>query len=285
MKSRTNIILAVLMLLLVGMVQADPSTYPGSVTIDTITTAPGNQVSVAVRLKNNNVGVSYLFFPLKYNYTGLKFDSVSFTGTILPSNFSGDYSYDVSTGIIRVVYVPDFTFPLPTMTTTSGLLFKLHFTVLGSANLGNALIDSVFQDSVIAGGLTKETKIVFADNTGSMAGMYYPAFTPGAIIVSSPTGVDDGGNTSLPVAFDLGQNYPNPFNPSTRIAYSLPKASQVKLEIYNVLGQLTMTLVDGEKPAGNHEVVFDASMCPSGIYFYRLTYEGGSFTRKMVFLK
>jgi hypothetical protein len=99
-----------------------------------------------------------------------------------------------------------------------------------------------------------------------------------------PTGVDDD-PSGLPTAFALAQNYPNPFNPVTVIDFALPKSGQVKLEVFNVLGQLVETLVDKSMPAGNHSVDFNASSKPSGVYFYRLTHQFGSQTRKMVLLK
>lgn len=86
---------------------------------------------------------------------------------------------------------------------------------------------------------------------------------------------------SLPQTYALGQNYPNPFNPSTVIRYELPAAGRVTLSVYTVLGQEVATLIDGERPAGVHEVRFDAADLPSGVYLYRI--QSGSFTqtRKM----
>ncbi|RIK72751.1 hypothetical protein DCC62_18930 [candidate division KSB1 bacterium] len=85
--------------------------------------------------------------------------------------------------------------------------------------------------------------------------------------------------------YQLNQNYPNPFNPSTSVTFALAKAGDVKLEIYNALGQKVATLVNGKLPAGQHNVVWDAKNVPSGIYFYKL--EAGTFhqTRKMVLMK
>ncbi len=90
-----------------------------------------------------------------------------------------------------------------------------------------------------------------------------------------------------PNAFALHQNYPNPFNPATIIAYQLPSASAVKLELYDVLGRKVATLVDARQNAGSYRYALDASRfsLASGVYFYRL--QAGDFvqTRKMVLTK
>ena len=92
-------------------------------------------------------------------------------------------------------------------------------------------------------------------------------------------------NIGSPAAFVLDQNYPNPFNPSTTISYALPTGSNVKLVIYNSLGQEVRTLVNGFKDAGIHKINFSALNMTSGMYFYKI--EAGSFTqvRKMILLK
>ncbi|MAL16647.1 MAG: hypothetical protein CL670_09270 [Balneola sp.] len=85
--------------------------------------------------------------------------------------------------------------------------------------------------------------------------------------------------------FNLSQNYPNPFNPSTNISYSIPSASKVVLEVYNVLGRRVATLVEGNLNAGTHTTNFDASSLPSGIYYYKL--QSGDFVevRSMTLIK
>jgi len=90
---------------------------------------------------------------------------------------------------------------------------------------------------------------------------------------------------SLPIEFALKQNYPNPFNPTTTINFSIGKASNVKLMVYNILGQNVATLVDNFMNAGAYEVKFDASRLASGVYFY--TIEAGDFkvNKKMMLLK
>jgi hypothetical protein len=88
-----------------------------------------------------------------------------------------------------------------------------------------------------------------------------------------------------PAVFKLEQNYPNPFNPATIISYQLPVNTNVKLVIYDLLGKQAATLVDEFKPAGKHEIEFDASGLSSGVYFYVLSAEEFNFTRKLIFIK
>jgi|GEM_PF-746805 len=91
--------------------------------------------------------------------------------------------------------------------------------------------------------------------------------------------------TENPQEFSLSQNYPNPFNPTSTIEFTLPAATDVKLEVYNINGQLVSTLVDSRMNAGQHSVVFDASNLASGVYLYRII--AGNFveTRQMTLIK
>lgn len=98
-----------------------------------------------------------------------------------------------------------------------------------------------------------------------------------------PTNVVDGG--SLPGEFTLLQNYPNPFNPSTTIRYSIPERTHVILHVYNTLGQEVARLIDKELEAGNHQMTFDASHLPSGVYIYRLQAGDYVANKKLMLLK
>ena len=100
-------------------------------------------------------------------------------------------------------------------------------------------------------------------------------------------GIDDSQSdaATLPNQFELAQNYPNPFNPSTTISFTLPSESNITLEIYNMAGQLTATLVDDKLSQGNHKVQWQAANMSSGIYFYKLTSGSSSQTKRMILLK
>jgi len=92
-------------------------------------------------------------------------------------------------------------------------------------------------------------------------------------------------NEALPMVYALAQNYPNPFNPVTEISYSIKQAGDVRIDVFNMLGQRVATLFEGYSEAGNHSVNWDASDQASGVYLYRLT--AGEFvdTKKMMLLK
>ncbi len=85
--------------------------------------------------------------------------------------------------------------------------------------------------------------------------------------------------------FELSQNYPNPFNPSTSISFSIPQSGNVKLSIYNLLGQELGTLINKNMEAGSYSVNFNAENLFSGIYIYRLEHNGMVLTRKMTLIK
>jgi hypothetical protein len=105
------------------------------------------------------------------------------------------------------------------------------------------------------------------------------AFSP-----SLPTDVDEASN-ALPKKFNMSQNYPNPFNPSTRIAYTLPADMQVRLAVYNILGQQVMLLANDRQSTGEHFAIFDASGLSSGVYFYRLEAGANVQVKKLILAK
>ena len=89
----------------------------------------------------------------------------------------------------------------------------------------------------------------------------------------------------VPSSFKLEQNYPNPFNPATRIKFDVPKKSSVELTVYNEIGKEIVTLVNSDMQVGKYETQWNASNYPSGVYFYKLTTNEFSETRKMILIK
>ncbi len=122
-------------------------------------------------------------------------------------------------------------------------------------------------------------------------GFDIPSFTiPGYVyeLTDSFVGVQNENNPMVS-NFSLEQNFPNPFNPSTNITFTINETSKVKLTVFNVLGKQIATLVDHEMMPGSYNLTFNTrnelSNLSSGIYFYNLTTNSGSITKKMTLIK
>ena len=90
----------------------------------------------------------------------------------------------------------------------------------------------------------------------------------------------------IPTEFNLIQNYPNPFNPATKIRFSIPNTSQVRVSVYDILGREVTILVNEQLNPGTYEAEFDGTDYPSGVYFYRLTADGQYIdSKRMMILK
>jgi hypothetical protein len=106
------------------------------------------------------------------------------------------------------------------------------------------------------------------------------------VVKFSPDQVGINENSrDIPAKASLCSNYPNPFNASTRIEYALERESQVKIIVYNILGQEVARLLDSNQPAGDHDVIWQADDLQSGIYFYKLMTDDYSECKQMVLLK
>jgi hypothetical protein len=135
-----------------------------------------------------------------------------------------------------------------------------------------------FSDSGIIPDTTYEATITIYNNSSETPEI------PVTVVSSPYTGVDDE-ISDLPREYSLFQNYPNPFNPSTEIRFGLPQQSDVKIEVFNILGQKVITLFEGLLPAGFHSVHWNGSNSSSGIYYYRITAGSYGDIKKMTLLK
>jgi len=121
-----------------------------------------------------------------------------------------------------------------------------------------------------------------SENTGFIESAVYVEGVDLSILTTINNDQEEG---IIPSKLHLYQNYPNPFNPSTTIEFSIPRGGKIGLKLYDILGKEITTLIDEYKEAGSYNVSFDASKIKSGIYFYTLTLEKWSQTKKMILLK
>ncbi len=141
--------------------------------------------------------------------------------------------------------------------------------------------DFSLSDSITAGQKAYFRFRLFADEAANGWGWaidnFYIGLNPPDVILST---------NEIPYRFKLNKNYPNPFNPTTVISYQLSAVSQVKLIVYNILGQEVQTLVNARQKAGDHSIRFNAEGLANGMYIYRLTTASGfSRTKKMMYIK
>ncbi len=146
--------------------------------------------------------------------------------------------------------------------------------VVAFAN-GNGVIDgSVYLDSYQVAYATGQPNIGFVVVDDLKAVFYETA-----------TSNEDELTSDIPNVLSLDQNYPNPFNPSTNIRFALPARSEVRLEVFDMLGRKVETAFNGVKAAGSHIVTFDASGLASGVYIYKLSTATQVVAKKMLLMK
>lgn len=118
------------------------------------------------------------------------------------------------------------------------------------------------------------------DNGSSQSNVIYWILTR----IYNPIGIEPVSN-EIPAKYNLHQNYPNPFNPNTTINFDLPKESNVKILVYDMLGREVDRLVNSELKAGTYKVEWNAANHASGVYFYKLITDGYINTKKMILVK
>jgi len=140
-------------------------------------------------------------------------------------------------------------------------------------------------------GTNSPGQIVSTDSSGALTFKFTsdiyltePGWEGDISCVELITGVEDE-NRSIPIKYELFQNYPNPFNPVTTIKFSIPKQSDVKVEIFDITGRKVRELFNDTKNAGFHSLLFNGNELASGVYFYRVKANHFIKTRKLLLLK
>jgi hypothetical protein len=157
----------------------------------------------------------------------------------------------------------------------------LTWTFSGNVSVNIAISQSQLATFTAASGFVGQEQVIFTlhdtqDSTDT-----------DTILVTVQPAADVPGSDELGIPRDyfLAQNYPNPFNPKTMIRFGLPEPSEVKLTIYNILGQVVAVPINGHLPAGYHRAVFETSDLASGVYFFGISTPKFSAIRKMVLLR
>ncbi len=161
---------------------------------------------------------------------------------------------------------------------------QYHLQLSAESNFADLLIDDAsLQDTTFAvsNDLEKNTQYYWRVRASNDAG--YSDWSE-AFMFTTEMSVSIN-NNQIPDEFTLKQNFPNPFNPVTQIKYALTEPSDVRLTVYNMLGQRVAVLVNERKSAGWHTVTFDASELSSGIYIYQIRAGENVAIRKLTLLK
>lgn len=155
-----------------------------------------------------------------------------------------------------------------TWTTGQQVNVDLNYVVPGSPQIANV-------DNCILN--------VYVYKLGTSISQNYNVQQTMKVPVTGTTGIIN--NNTVATEYKLSQNYPNPFNPTTSFSFSLPKSGNVSLKFYDILGNEIELFVDGFLNAGTYGVEFDGSKYGSGIYFYKLTTDNFTETKKMNLIK
>lgn len=155
---------------------------------------------------------------------------------------------------------------------------KVTLVAVNSNQLQSGTVATV-RFKKLKSGSVSEISTTFSLNNGKASGSSLLSVGDGTI-----TDVQNSEN-DVPKTFELSQNYPNPFNPTTVIKFAVPKAGVYQLNVYNILGQKVMTLVNQQLKAGYHSSLFDGANLASGIYIYSLHGTDVNLSRKMLLIK
>ena len=206
-----------------------------------------------------------LFYPSILSFASSHFDALVVSGSKATLKGTGTISGSGSYGFLMSVIQGQ------------GLTGNKFRIKIWNKNNGNAVV----YDSQMGAGDD-------ATPTGAVTGLIGVSQSGGSTAapeVSVQQLIEQDAATEIPTQFELHNAYPNPFNPSTTIRFDLPENTKVRLAVYDMLGREVAVLAEGERPAGQYTLHFDASKLSTGIYIYRL--QAGNFTqtKKLMLMK
>jgi molybdopterin-binding protein len=232
----------------------------------------GDDVVVPLDVTNSKPLVA-LDIPLQFS-DGATLVSVDFTDRVASFQFK-NASIDQANRQVVIGLISMMASEAPDLAPGSGPVANLHFKLAPGVN--GVQVNTVE--------LTKpDHNLAFYYNDYSSGRPEVKSIQPdaalGAVVQSE----------NVPKTYMLSQNSPNPFNPTTKISFALPATGNVRLSVFNVLGQQVKELVNGAMDAGVHEVIWDGkdnngTTVASGIYFYKINANNFVDTKKMVLLK
>lgn len=283
MMRTSAMILALLILVIPAMLLAADVGKPDAVRVGKVEFISETEVTVALEVVHDEE-LAAMDLPLTYS------DGVTLTGVTFANTRVADFDEKivnidnennrVNIGLINMVYAlkeqPTLKPAAGADNTVAVLQFTIDNPTLESFEIGHYKTEAPYH----------ELMFVYNqyDNGIPMVRDLVPTLEDGVVSLKG------GPQAALPTTYELSQNVPNPFNPTTDVRFALPKAAMVNLTIYNVLGQRVTTLVDDYMNAGYQTVTWNGTdysgrEVSSGVYFYRLSTEQFTDTRKMLLLK
>lgn len=222
-----------------------------SMSIGTVTAKPGEVISVPINVSNfNNIGAISLY--IEFDTNVLTYSGVS------DQPLQGNFTNNAAGNIIILGW-----FSSTALNLDNGKLVNINFTYKGGISTLNF----------------NQTFCEIAGPDGTILPVQF--YNGGVNTINVNVEYDH-----KPVQeFALSLNYPNPFNPSTKINYSIPSYSRVRLAVYTLTGELISELINQEQDAGNYIISYDAGELSSGIYLIRLSAGGSIQSRKMNLIK
>lgn len=243
--------------------------YPGWTVVGEVSATAGNRYALAVPTVFNNVGTDTA-------WTEFVVEAVSMAGMVYPSMPGMGFSIDnlVPAAPTNVMASAIDNYSIELAWDASDAPDVNYYTVYRDGVEIGTTADLTFTDSGLAlGEYAYEIAAVdFSGNEGEAS----------SEVTAEVLSVDSG---SMPIEYSLAQNYPNPFNPVTTIKFSLPEAGLVNVTVFNSVGQVVNELVNKNMDIGYHSINFSADNLPSGVYFYTISSNSFTQTKKMILLK